>query len=65
MSLHSKYAEVGSHMRSERVKRIMKNLVRNQEMQVANTVLRGDIRGNDIQSLHEDTISAYINALKR
>ncbi len=52
-------------MRSERVKRIMKNLVRNQEMQVANTVLRGDIRGNDIQSLHEDTISAYINALKR
>ena len=28
-------------------------------------VLRGNIRGNDIQSLHEDTISAYINALKK
>ena len=49
----------------ERVKRLMKSYARNQGSQVANTVLKDDIQANDTDTLSEDTIAKYINALKK
>ena len=49
----------------ERVKRLMRSFARNQGGQVANTMFRDDIRVNDTESLSEDTIATYINALKK
>jgi len=49
----------------ERVKRLMKAYARNQGMQVSNTLLRDDIVSNNTESLNEDTIASYINALKK
>ena len=49
----------------ERVKRLMKSFARNQGSQVANTVLKDDIQANDTDTLSEDTIAKYINALKK
>ena len=49
----------------ERVRRLMRSFARNQGSQVPNTVLRDDIKANDLDSLNEDTIAAYINALKK
>ena len=50
---------------SERVKRLMASYARHQGAQVANTMLRNDIAANDVQSISEDTIAAYISALKK
>ncbi len=49
----------------ERVKRLMRSLARHQGTQTPNTVLCEDIRVNDEESLNEETISAYIGALKK
>ena len=49
----------------ERVKRLMRSLARNQGAQIANTLLRDDIIANDTESLNEDTIASYVNALKK
>ncbi|MDO5303630.1 MAG: DUF4143 domain-containing protein [Clostridia bacterium] len=49
----------------ERVKRLMKSYARNQGGQVAYTTFRDDIQANDVDSLSEDTVASYINALKR
>ena len=49
----------------ERVKRLMRSLARNQGAQIANTLLRDDIISNDTESLNEDTIASYVNALKK
>lgn len=49
----------------ERVKRLMKSFARNQGAQIPNTLLRDDIICNDTESLNEDTIASYINALKK
>ena len=48
----------------ERVKRLMRSFARNQGAQISNTMLRDDIISNDTESLNEDTIVSYINALK-
>ena len=48
----------------ERVKRLMRSFARNQGTQISNTMLRNDIISNDTESLNEDTIASYINALK-
>ena len=48
----------------ERVKRLMRSFARNQGTQISNTMLRDDIISNDTESLNEDTIASYINALK-
>ena len=48
----------------ERVKRLMRSFARNQGTQISNTMLRDDIISNDTESLSEDTIASYINALK-
>ena len=55
----------GVNKNPERVKRLMRSFARNQGAQVANTVLRDDIQANDTDSLNEDTIASYINALKK
>lgn len=49
----------------ERVKRLMKSYARNQGTQISNAMLREDIISNDVNSLDEDTIFLYINALKK
>ena len=48
----------------ERVKRLMRSFARNQGTQISNTMVRDDIISNDTESLNEDTIASYINALK-
>ena len=48
----------------ERVKRLMRSFARKQGTQISNTMLRDDIISNDTESLNEDTIASYINALK-
>ncbi len=49
----------------ERVKRLMRSLARHQGAQTPNTVICEDIRVNDEESLNEETVSAYIGALKK
>ena len=49
----------------ERVKRLMRSYARIQGGQVANTLIRDDIAANDTDSLNEDTVVSYINALKK
>ncbi len=50
---------------SERAKRLMKSYARNQGSQAAYTVLRDDILANDAETLTEDTVYAYTNALRK
>lgn len=50
---------------SERAKRLMKSYARNQGTQTAYTVLRDDILANDAESLTEDTVYSYSNALRK
>lgn len=50
---------------SERAKRLVKSYARNQGTQTAYTVLRDDILANDAESLTEDTVYAYTNALRK
>ena len=54
----------GVNKNPERVKRLMRSFARNQGTQISNTMLRDDIISNDTESLNEDTIASYINALK-
>ncbi len=49
----------------ERVKRLMRSYARIQGGQVANTLIRDDIAANDTDTLNEDTVVSYINALKK
>ena len=50
---------------SERAKRLMKSYARHQGSQTAYTVLRDDILVNDAETLTEDTVYAYTNALRK
>lgn len=50
---------------SERAKRLMKSYARNQGTQTPYTVLRDDILANDAESLTEDTVYSYTNALRK
>jgi len=49
----------------ERVKRLMKSFARHQGTQISNKMLKDDIANNDEKSINEDTITSYINALKK
>lgn len=49
----------------ERVKRLMRAYARSQGGQVANTAIVRDISGNEEVSINEETVAAYINALKK
>ncbi len=55
----------GVNKNPERVKRLMRSYARNQGGQVPNTLIRDDILSNDTESISEDTIVSYINALKK
>ena len=55
----------GVNKKPERVRRLMRSFARNQCGQVPNTVIIDDIAANDTESLSEDTIATYIDALKK
>ncbi len=49
----------------ERVKRLMRSYARNQGGQIPNTVLAQDIAASDEGSISEETVAAYVNALRK
>lgn len=49
----------------ERVKTLMRSYARNQGAQVSNAMLKADMQANDVDSLYEDTVMSYVNALKK
>lgn len=49
----------------ERVKRFMRSYARNQGSQVPNTVIAADMSSNLESSVSQDTVSSYINALRK
>ncbi|MCD8325849.1 MAG: DUF4143 domain-containing protein [Lachnospiraceae bacterium] len=49
----------------ERVRRLMRSYARNQGSQVPNTVISQDIAVNDEKPLNEETVSSYLNALRK
>ena len=49
----------------ERVKRLMRSYARNQGTQAANTMLVADVAHNDEGSINEETVAAYVSALKK
>ena len=49
----------------ERVRRLMRSYARNQGSQVPNTVISQDIAVNDENPLNEETVSSYLNALRK
>ncbi len=55
----------GVRKNPERVRKLMKSYARNQGAQVANTLIRDDIVASDAESINEDTVVRYINALKK
>ena len=48
-----------------RIKRLMRSLSRNQGRKASISLIAKDIKANEGESLSEDTISSYINALKK
>lgn len=50
---------------SARVQRLMRAYARHQGTQVSITTLKNDLKNNDTTSLDEDTISSYIEALRK
>lgn len=55
----------GVNKNPERVKRIMKSYARNQGSQIASTVIAHDIAANESETVNEDTVHSYIEALKK
>ena len=50
---------------SDRVQRLMRSYARHQGVQVSIATLREDLKNNDATSLDEDTISSYLEALRK
>ena len=55
----------GVQKNAERVRRLMRSYARNQGSQIPNTVIARDIAANEEQSLNEETVASYLNALRR
>lgn len=55
----------GIQKNPDRVKKLMRSYARNQGSQVANTVIAKDIDGNDKAFANEETVAAYLNALRK
>ena len=55
----------GVRKNKERVKRLMRSYARNQGSQVSISTIRQDIIVNDESNISEDTVSAYLNALRK
>jgi len=49
----------------DRVRRLLRSYARLQGTQAQLTVIRNDMRSNDVDGLNEDTIYSYINALRK
>ena len=50
---------------SEKVRRLMRSYARSQGSQVPNTVLAQDVSANDEESISENTVASYLNALRK
>lgn len=55
----------GIKRNAERVKTLMRSYARNLGSQVSNAMIKADMQANDIDSLDEDTVISYVNALKK
>ena len=55
----------GVRKNKERVKRLMRSYARNQGSQVSISTIRQDIIVNDESDISEDTVSEYLNALRK
>ena len=55
----------GVSRNEERVKTLMRSYARNQGTQTSNAMLKADMQANDVDSLDEDTVISYVNALKK
>jgi len=51
--------------KSEKVRRLMRSLARNQGRQVTNTTLAQDVAANDETPISDETVASYINALRK
>ena len=64
--VHSDISKVDGVTRNpERVKRLMRSYARNQGSQATNKLLCDDISANESDNIDTDTVSSYINALKK
>lgn len=50
---------------AEKVRRLMRSYARNQGGQVPNTVLARDVSANDEESMSQETVATYLNALRK
>lgn len=50
---------------AEKVRRLMRSYARNQGSQVPNTVLARDVSANDEESMRQETVATYLNALRK
>ena len=50
---------------TKKVRRLMRSYARNQGSQVPNTVLALDVSANDDDSISDDTVASYLNALRK
>lgn len=50
---------------TKKVRRLMRSYARNQGSQVPNTVLALDVSANDEDSISDDTVASYLNALRK
>ena len=55
----------GTRRNPSRAKRLMRSLARHQGSQVSISGIKADMSSNDTDSLDEDTVSSYIEALKK
>lgn len=50
---------------TEKVRRLMRSYARNQGSQVPNTMLAQDVTANDEESISDETVASYLNALRK
>ena len=55
----------GINRNEQRARLLMRSYARNQGAQVSNAALKADMDANDSQTLDEDTVLSYVNALKK
>ena len=55
----------GVQKNSEEVHRLMRSYARNQGSQIPNTVLAQDVSANDEVSMSDETVAAYVSALRK
>lgn len=53
------------HKNTEKVRRLMRSYARNQGSQVPNAILARDVSANGEESMSHETVSSYLNALRK